>query len=594
METLQAYYNVVFVDSSGFFNLCYYVTKETFTMKGLNNRILLFDIIKSSVSPWSVNEAPPNPNSGEVIIGFLLDPDSPFSNIEMGPLADDQEAAKEFRKFWGDRSELRRFQDGTIREAVVWPAKTYAERRKVHIKADPNHFVINGTEIDCVLSVPETVLSPDFPSYGTGEEAHLAVMKSFNSLSNELPIVTLESSGKWPDDLEAIKMVKAEFHLEIARLVNSQLSLMTVPFVTHTDIFKDGFVFRIEVACHKEIFLLKQVKTSVGTLKIQDNAESRNLELSTEILPKLNSILHGLHQQHNSFGIACRLAKRWISAQLKHGFMLDIAVELLIASLYIHPEPYSCTCSPQVAFIRFLTLFVNHDWTTTPLIVNLNNELTKEDIDEIYTTFTSQRSTLPPMVIPNPLDRRGSLWTKNKPPALILKRIKILAAASLKTLDGILSRAQISDIKAIFRPPLESYDVIIHLKRNEVPTLRCAVDVYTTDKLPVFKPYKYESDELYPIIEYDPVQKYLEELRENFGEFAFFLYDVYGGDFIAVVWKQSAFTPKEFKPSSVSYRKLSENGNLVPDIESILEDFKILGSGIIKKVVKKAENWQIP
>ncbi|GIY22546.1 nucleolar protein 6 [Caerostris darwini] len=752
METLQAYYNVVFVDSSGFFNLCYYVTKETFTVvqheaklgiqildkespesfdhlfmnkiiinrkfeyllhlkgpkkfnkylqklltknelqkekinfgentiaplfakingilkKGLNNRILLLDIIKSAVSPWSVNEAPPNPNSGEVIIGFLLDPDSPFSNIEMGPLADDHEAAKEFRKFWGDRSELRRFQDGTIREAVVWPAKTYAERRKVfpsvvadilkrHIKADPNHLVINGTEIDCVLSVPETVLSPDFPSYGTGEEAHLAVMKSFNSLSNELrglnglpllissvqgvspsfrhsevfpplsvthignskntfvsghflklkesgvgvpsytpalkAIVTLESSGKWPDDVEAIKMVKAEFHLEIARLVNSQLSLMTVPFVTHTDIFKDGFVFRIEVACHKEIFLLKQVKTSVGTLKIQDNAESRNLELSTEILPKLNSILHGLHQQHNSFGTACRLAKRWISAQLKHGFMLDIAVELLIASLYIHPEPYSCTCSPQVAFIRFLTLLVNHDWRTTPLIINLNNELTKEDIDEIYTTFTSQRSTLPPMVIPNPLDRRGSLWTKNKPPALILKRIKILAAASLKTLDGILSRAQISDIKAIFRPPLESYDVIIHLKRNEVPTLRCAVDVYTTDKLPVFKPYKYERNELYPIVEYDPVQKYLEELRENFGEFAFFLYDVYGGDFIAVVWKQSAFTPKEFKSSTVSYRKLSENGNLVPDIESILEDFEILGSGIKKKIVKKAENWQIP
>lgn len=35
-------------------------------------------------------------------------------------------------------------------------------------------------------------------------------------------------------------------------------------------------------------------------------------------------------------------------------------------------------------------------------------------------------------------------------------------------------------------------------------------------------------------------------MQENFGEFAFFLHDIYGGDFIAVVWKKSAFTPKEF------------------------------------------------
>lgn len=39
--------------------------------------------------------------------------------------------AKEFRNFWGDLSELRRFQDGSIREAVVWqPANTFEDKRK--------------------------------------------------------------------------------------------------------------------------------------------------------------------------------------------------------------------------------------------------------------------------------------------------------------------------------------------------------------------------------------------------------------------------------------------------------------------------------
>lgn len=51
-------------------------------------------------------------------------------------------------------------------------------------------------------------------------------------------IVNLEGSGKWPDDIEAIKRVKAAFHLKIAELVKSQLSLIAVPFTTHLDIFK--------------------------------------------------------------------------------------------------------------------------------------------------------------------------------------------------------------------------------------------------------------------------------------------------------------------------------------------------------------------
>ncbi|XP_055936772.1 nucleolar protein 6-like [Argiope bruennichi] len=752
LETFRTHYKVVFVDPSGYFNLCCYVTEQSFLMvqheaklglkildketpesfsllfmnkiavnrkfeyllhlkgpkkfkkylqkllskdnlqkekldfgenivaslfpkvcdvlkKGLNNRISLIDVIKMPHSPWSVTDNPPNPNQGEVTLGFVLNPEVPFNNIEKGPIADDPKS-KEFQDFWGERSELRRFQDGTIREAVFWPATTAAEKRKVfaciitdiltrHINANPNHIVVNGSEVDCILEIPDMILSSDFSPYGTGEEAHMAIMQSFNALCKQLrnlnglplliasvqgvspsfrfsevfpplsvmhkndpkvtyvdghilklhegsigvppytpalkAIITLEGSGKWPDDVEALKRIKAEFHIEIAKLVSSQFSLMAVPFITHTDIFKDGFVFRIEVACHKEIYLLKQVKTADGTLKIQENQQSRNLGIQTEILPKLNSILHGLHQQHNTFGTACRLAKRWISAQLKHGLMDDMAIELLVANLYIHPEPYTCPCSPQVAFIRFLNLLVTYDWATAPLVVNLNNELKKADIEEIYSTFTSQRSTLPPMVIATPYDKRGSMWTKNKPIALILKRIAILAEASLKTLEGILNKSLTSDIKAIFRPPLESYDVVIYLKRNEVPRLRCAVDVYTSDKLPVYEPYKQDRNELYPVVEYDPVQMYLEELRGNFGEFAFFLHDMYGGDFIAVVWKRSAFVPKEFKVSIVNYRTLYTDGiRLIPDVERILEDMEILGSGIVKKIVKQTENWQIP
>ncbi len=42
--------------------------------------------------------------------------------VDVGPAADDARAAAKFRAFWGDASELRRFQDGKISEAVVWHA----------------------------------------------------------------------------------------------------------------------------------------------------------------------------------------------------------------------------------------------------------------------------------------------------------------------------------------------------------------------------------------------------------------------------------------------------------------------------------------
>lgn len=36
----------------------------------------------------------------------------------MGPAADDTEEAERFKKFWGQKSELRRFKDGRIVVAV--------------------------------------------------------------------------------------------------------------------------------------------------------------------------------------------------------------------------------------------------------------------------------------------------------------------------------------------------------------------------------------------------------------------------------------------------------------------------------------------
>lgn len=47
-----------------------------------------------------------------------------------------------------------------------------------------------------------------------------------------------------------------------------------------------------------------------------------------------------------------------------------------MAGLFLNPEPYDVPVQPQIAFIRFLNLIAYTDWTTTPLIINFNSEMT--------------------------------------------------------------------------------------------------------------------------------------------------------------------------------------------------------------------------
>lgn len=48
----------------------------------------------------------------------------------------------------------------------------------------------------------------------------------------------LEGSGKWPDDLAAMRRLKAAFNLQLATAVTKTFNLATRPAVSHVDILK--------------------------------------------------------------------------------------------------------------------------------------------------------------------------------------------------------------------------------------------------------------------------------------------------------------------------------------------------------------------
>ncbi|XP_013378402.1 PREDICTED: nucleolar protein 6 [Chinchilla lanigera] len=635
----------------------------TLLEQGLGSRLQLLAHSRPPVPEWDINQDPPkHKDSGALTLGLLLQPEGLASVLQLGPEADQPEAA-DFRRFWGSRSELRRFQDGAIREAVVWEAASLHQKRLIPHQVVTHLLALHADIPDaCVHYVGgflDALIQGPKETAGTGEEALAAAVRCYDDLSRVLwgleglPLTVsavqgahpalrytevfppaparpapafhalsrgrawlrprpekpcpayvepmtvvchLEGSGHWPQDAAAVRRVRAAFQLRLAELLAQQHGLRCRAAAAHTDVLKDGFVFRIRVAYQREPQILREVQSPEGVVSLRDTPAALRLERDTKHLPLLTSALHGLQQQHPAFSGAARLAKRWVRAQLLGEGFTDESLDLLAAALFLHPEPFTPPSSPQVGFLRFLSLVSTFDWKNNPLIVNLNNELTAEEQAEIRSGFLAARTRLPVMVLLTPQDRKSSVWTQDGPSAQILQQLVTLAAEALPILEKqLMDPWGPGDIRTVFRPPLDIYDVLIRLSPRHVPRHRQAVDCpaasFCRGQLREPGP-----SSLMPVLGFDPPQLYLAQLREAFGDLALFFYDQHGGEVIGVLWKPTSFQPQPFKASIAKGRMVVSQGEemvMVPNVEAILEDFAVLGEGLVQAVEARSERWTV-
>ncbi|XP_042176280.1 nucleolar protein 6-like [Oncorhynchus tshawytscha] len=633
--------------------------------RGLGQRVRLLTHSLTPDPEWPVESDAPKHNAQPPLsFGLLLNPEQTASVLERGPPADSPKA-EEFRQLWGSRSELRRFQDGDITEAVVWEGETTCQKRLVprqlithllQLHADIPESCVRyiGGMLDDVIKVGREVCS-------TGEEESLKVVQSYDDLSRKLwtleglplsitsvqgahpalrytqvfppvplkldysffdreklsrslvphevkpcpvyitpiqVICHMEGSGKWPHDRVAIRHIKAAFHISLGELLTQHHHYTCQPSPTHLDVWKDGLVFRIQVAYHREPQVLRESVSPEGLLIVRDNAEAQALEMATMQRPLLTSTLHGLQQLHPCFGAVCRLAKRWLGAQLFSDDITEDTADLLVASLFLQPAPFTPPGSPQVGFLRFLHLLSSFDWRNNPLVVNLNSQLTAADYTEIKNDFIASRESLPVMFMATPSDKKVSIWTKQAPTVQMLQRVVMVAAESLKILEPqLMDTSQIQDVRVVMRPPLDPYDVLIHLSPKQVPLLSQAVDPpHATFSRGILAGRVANTGGALPVIDFNPVTHYLAELRDAFGDLALFFYDPYGGTVIAVLWKPKAFTPLPFKTSQMVARRVEVSGeeaHTVPNVEAILEDFRVMGQGLVKSVEPRTDRWVV-
>lgn len=92
-----------------------------------------------------MSEAPPTLSNTHMTVGVVFNTEVAFQPLILGPAADSPEVqcsiidslykvckqAVQFRSFWGDRSELRRFPDSSIKEAVLWVGQREGQQRSI-------------------------------------------------------------------------------------------------------------------------------------------------------------------------------------------------------------------------------------------------------------------------------------------------------------------------------------------------------------------------------------------------------------------------------------------------------------------------------
>ena len=360
---------------------------------------------------------------------------------------------------------------------------------------------------------PEDVLSIEIPDWVPKLEA----------------LMTLELSGKWPEDLEALRRVKSSFLAGVCKCLQS----LKIPATLTTEsvrVLKDGFVFEMRIAHPRELALLKREEEE------DENDASSSKTLSTSAvfqrrnfgLPHIASVINGLNAQFPAFSPTCRLFKRWVASQLLIDFFPDdgVALELIVAYVFLHPHPYaaSAAVNPQSALLRVLRLLSTWNWKMTPMIINFNDEFTAKEYREKHRALTAFRrqqvegftaSSTPALFIVTPFDKSPTEWTLSGPPVFVLSRLVAVARASLRLLVDSMETSfsllgnKATDRLPAFRPPLDGFNVLIHLRKSQLPTRWWNVDNMEAPEA-LTTHLKARTKGLMPVNGFDPARRFVE------------------------------------------------------------------------------------
>ncbi|PWN52033.1 Nrap protein [Violaceomyces palustris] len=671
-------------------------------IRALRGRSKLTSMTISASSPifacWSLESARPG-NEDEAELGIMLDPEQAWKIVEHGPPSDDKESAEEFRNFWGNLAELRRFKDGRILESVIWNAPTIPSRfsipRRILSYAFERHHSMGGAasvsfladKFEGLLSVPEALKEKTYLA-DPEEKGFQLVQQSYDYLTKELRgldnlplslinivpsspglratsefipaplsleglgtrvpdvasylpaqdiVLTLESSGKWPDDLPAIQAMKAAFYERIATGLMSKIDgcKSNVAYDRDADenelrdkcsleiILPTGFAFRARIHHEREQVLLERIladKYESGSKKRKARSALAKYERQFVFGPRHHASIAALGHKMPALGDSIRLVKRWVSSQMLSTHVPEELIELICASAFLSPEE-GAPASSVAGFARVLRLLAIWRWKEDPLYAAIETAISaaegvhtflfpSEKKIEVENHFSKTRSTDPGIsnrawFIVTEEDTEGKRWGKERPFTGAADGVKRLAKGACSILERGASLSEVEG-KGLFVPSLDHYDFVIELDPKVLTRYAQSVSYQEGEWNPSFnaKQPKFKNmlaNEVVPSVlgplprvDFDPAQGLVQLLTDLYSDSFRLFHDRSGGKVIGGLWNPSLERVRDFRVALGFNSKVCEaegeekakgKGKGVKiNCESIVGEIERLGQGIVTKV----------
>ncbi|XP_009347539.2 nucleolar protein 6 isoform X1 [Pyrus x bretschneideri] len=592
-------------------------------------------------------------NAEPLLIGISVSSiEKAFRLVDIGPDADNKAEALKFRKFWGEKSELRRFKDGKIAESTVWESEQW--KRHIILQRISEYVLLRHLSVS-KENIMHIVDQLDFSLlYGTGDPVSSSgnLLGAFEILSKRLRLlediplkvstvqpldsafrfssvfppephplanekgafvrlhrftpscirpleamIQLEGSGNWPMDDLAIEKTKSAFLLKIGESLQNNWGMTCTATEDDVDVFVSGYAFRLKIWHERGLTLLRR-ETGNDLVKQVSNTD-RELYFRSQH----SSMINGLQGCYAAYGPVVRLAKRWVASHLFSACLGEEAIELLVAYVFLKPLPFNAPCSRITGFLRFLRLLSDYDWNFSALIVDINNDLTPKDMQEINDNFMSSRKTneenvlsvIPAMFLATTYDKASEAWTRFSPNLMELKRLMAYAGSSAKLLTKLISEDHDDKHRweCLFRTPLNNYDAVILLHREKLPYPQhllfpselnqgAGVHVACGNASNVFHPFllpgdmKGNSEALRNklLVNFDPLRCYVGDLEKEYPNTFKLWYDSLGGDAVGITWGR--YGSKK--------RGREEEAEEVKDPTGLLKNIGEVGTGFVRGV----------
>ncbi|KAL3813203.1 hypothetical protein ACJIZ3_014471 [Penstemon smallii] len=574
--------------------------------------------------------------------------DEAFKQAIMGPSPEDKDKAVEFRQFWGDKSTLRWFRDGKIAEVAVWEHSEWDKHLIIkeitehvlmrHLSLPKHNITSIVDQLDFALrqgnrdlislskdllnayddlskklrlldDIPLRISSvqpldsafrltsvfPPTPHPLAHEEGmKLKLQKLTATCIQPLEVmIQLEGSGNWPLDELAMEKTKSAFLLQIAESLHNKCGVLFTATEDDVDIFMSGYAFRLKILHERGLSLVKR----------HGGAQTKRVLSSDKRLflrGQHSSMINGLRGRYPIYGPVVRLAKRWVAAHLFSKSLTEEAIELLVAHLFLKPSPFRTPCSRITGFLRFLRLLSEYDWSFSPLLVDINGDLTPDDDKEINENFMSNRKDFeenlqnisPAMFVATVYDEASEAWTGQSPTTAELRRLVAYATSSANLLAKTIMQNQIDSYgwECLFRTPLNNYNAVILLHRDKLPypqhllfpsEVNQGRHVIRGNASKTFQPFllpgdmKGDLEELKNklMVNFDPLRYFVADMEKEFPHMFKVWYDSLGGDAIGLT----------FGDKSSKKRGRDEGGEDI-DLVDALKIVGQLGKGFVKSV----------